>query len=56
MAANVQWIFYKNEAGDILVKILHNEEPVSIPVKTDIAPFYRWNDVRDFYTQKLSVK
>ena len=54
MGANIQWIFYKNEAGDILVKILHNEKPVSIPVKSDMKPFYKWKDIKDFYNEKLS--
>lgn len=54
MAANIQWVFYKNDEGDIIVKILHNEQPVAIPVKTDIAPYYRWNDMREFYLNKLN--
>ena len=33
----------------MLVKFLYNEREVRIPVASDLAPYYRWNDVRDFY-------
>lgn len=50
MAANVQLIFFsKKGSEDILVKFLHNEKEVAIPVKTDLAPFYRWKDVEEYY-------
>lgn len=49
MAANVQMIFYKNKDKDILIKILHNEKEVHIPVKTNIFPYYHWSEVRQFY-------
>lgn len=39
---------------DIIVKFMLNEKEVSIPVKTDIAPFYHWKDVRAFYKDLLS--
>lgn len=49
MAANIQWIFYRNPKGKVLVKILLNEREASIPVPTDTWPYYAWEDVRDFY-------
>ncbi|MBR1882215.1 MAG: histidine-type phosphatase [Muribaculaceae bacterium] len=56
MACNVQMVFYRPNGGkgDILVKVLLNEHEATLPVKTDIAPYYRWKDVRDFYMDKLS--
>ncbi len=54
MACNVQMVYYRNDAGDILVKILLNEREASLPVATDIAPYYRWSDVRDYFLDKLS--
>ena len=56
MAANVQIVFFrkKGSADDIIVKFMLNEKEVSIPVKTDIAPFYHWKDVRAFYKDLLS--
>ena len=44
----------KGSADDIIVKFMLNEKEVSIPVKTDIAPFYHWKDVRAFYKDLLS--
>lgn len=53
MSANIQWIFYKNIQEEILVKILHNEREVCIPVKTNIAPYYKWEDVFKYYSSLL---
>ncbi len=46
MASNVQAVFFKNKAGDVIVKFMLNEREVSIPAKTDMFPFYRWDDAR----------
>ena len=48
MSVNVQFIFYRNKQGDILVRILHSERDIRIPVKADNFPFYRWEDVRNY--------
>lgn len=55
MACNIQLIFYRPEKGkgQILMKALLNEREVSLPVDTDIYPYYRWRDVRKYWTQKL---
>ena len=55
MASNVQIVFFENKAGDILVKFMHNENEVHVPVKTDQWPFYHWNDVKEFYQKRLST-
>ena len=55
MASNVQIIFFENKAGDILVKFMHNEKEVHVPVKTDQWPFYHWNDVKEYYQKRLST-
>lgn len=55
MASNVQIIFFENKAGDKLVKFMHNENEVHVPVKTDHWPFYHWNDVKDYYQKRLST-
>ena len=63
MACNVQLIFYKNKRhttseqmkkGDILVKILLNEDEAQLPIKTDKAPYYRWSDVRAYMKQRIA--
>lgn len=53
MAGNIQIIFFRNkkDSSDVIVKFLHNEKETSIPVKTDKFPFYKWKDVKEFYSQ-----
>lgn len=56
MAANLQIVFFtkkKGGTGDILVKFLHNEAEMHIPVNTDMFPYYRWEDVRAYYMNIL---
>ena len=48
MAVNVQFIFYRNKQGDILVRVLHSERDIRIPVKSDNYPFYKWEDLRSY--------
>ena len=49
MAANVQWVFYKNKKGDdILVKMLLNEKEIDFPVESDCKPFVHWRDLRKY--------
>ncbi len=55
MAGNIQLIFFRKKGSDdILVKFMLNENEVSIPVKTDIAPFYHWKDVESYYNNLLN--
>jgi len=55
MGVNLQIVFYRNEKkGDILVKLLHCEKEVTIPVKTEIAPYYRWEDFKAYYQKKIT--
>lgn len=50
MASNLQLIFYKNRKGDVLVKILRNEQETTIPaLKPYKGPYYRWKDLRDYF-------
>ena len=55
MAANIQIIFYrKADSDDILVKFLLNENETSVPaLKTDVAPYYHWKDVRTYLTRQF---
>ena len=58
MGCNIQLIFYKPEKGegDILVKALLNEREVTLPVKqaTDTPYYYKWSDLRQYWTNKLN--
>ena len=55
MGVNLQIVFYKSSKNpEILVKILHCEKEVEIPVKSDIAPYYKWEDFKAYYKAKLA--
>ncbi|WP_289287637.1 histidine-type phosphatase [uncultured Duncaniella sp.] len=40
--------------SDILVKILLNEKEVPFPIKTTSYPYYKWDDLRSYYDNKLN--
>ena len=50
-ASNIQLIFYKSKkGGDILLKCLLNGTEASLPVPTQMFPYYKWTDFRQYYT------
>ena len=49
MAANLQFIFYRNKAGDILVKPLYDEKNLVLPFEPFEGPYYRWSDFLAYY-------
>lgn len=51
MGCNLQWIFYRNKGGDVLVKMMLNEEEIALPKQIDgsMHPYYRWEEVNKFY-------
>ena len=56
MGCNIQLVFYrpkKGKEGDILVKALLNEREMTMPVATDCHPYYRWEDLRRYYLDKI---
>ena len=57
MGSNIQLIFYrpkKGKTGDILVKALLNEREAYMPTSTDSWPYYKWQDLRQYYLDKLN--
>ncbi len=55
MAVNLQLIFYRNEkTDDVIVKLLHCEKEVEVPINSDIAPYYHWKDFKNYYEKKLA--
>jgi hypothetical protein len=56
MGCNIQLVFYKPKKGngDILVKALLNEREAYMPIKTDNWPYYKWQDLRQYYLNKLA--
>ncbi|MBR5639038.1 MAG: histidine acid phosphatase [Muribaculaceae bacterium] len=55
MGCNIQMVFYRNDNDDILVKVLFNEHEATLPFHTDTFPYYRWNDIKPYYQQKLKT-
>lgn len=52
MCGNIQLIFFRKPGNDdILVKILLNEREVTLPVDTDMTPYYHWKDVCNYWEQ-----
>lgn len=56
MATNIQFIFYRNKknANDVIFKVLLNEDEATLPIQTDMAPYYHWNDFKNYYLKKLA--
>jgi hypothetical protein len=53
MCSNIQIVFYRNATADVIVKILHNEKEVSLPIEAVKWPYYRWSDVRAFWMGRM---
>ena len=55
MGCNIQLIFYrpKKGAGDVLVKALLNEREAYLPIETTQWPYYKWQDLREYYLNKI---
>lgn len=47
MATNVQLIFFRNKAGDVRVRVLHNERDAELPIAG--GPYYAWGDLRSYF-------
>jgi len=55
MAANIQFVFYRSDdrKGEVLFKVLMNENEAHLPLKTSNWPYYRWSDFKEHYLKKL---
>ena len=56
-ASNIQLVFYrgKKPSDDILIKCLLNGVEARLPLPTDIYPYYKWSDFRQFYTDRCKA-
>lgn len=50
MATNVQLIFFRNAAGDVRVRVMHNERDVRMPVEG--GPYYPWPVLRAYFESR----
>ena len=62
MGGNVQWVFFRNKNGEVIVKFLLNEKEATLPESVlfykdakggELRPYYRWEDVKAFYQAKI---
>ena len=56
MGSNLQFIFYRRSPKDqdVLFKVLLNEKEATLPLPTECAPYYHWNDFRQYCLNKLN--
>lgn len=56
MSLNAQFVFYRNRAGDVLVRLLYNERDLALPIPDCGTPyFYRWSELRAFALQRIAL-
>ena len=55
MASNLQMIFYRDKAGEVLVKILYNEREMFVRGLAPVTgPYYRWNELKHVMKGRMS--
>lgn len=53
MGSNFQMIFYRNKKGNVLVKMLYNEQETCIPALAPAeGPYYSWPELREYLNSK----
>ncbi len=55
MGCNIQLVFYRpvSGEGDILLKVLLNENEARLPLTPVDGPYYKWSDFRAYFLKKL---
>ena len=55
LGGSIEMIHYRNAPGDpdVLVRVLLNGHDARLPIESDCAPYYHWNDVKRYYLRKL---
>ena len=55
MASNIQFVFYRRNRfdSDVVFKVLLNEQEATLPIETDMAPYYHWRDFRKHYLKMI---
>ena len=49
MGANVHFVFYKNNSDEVIFKVLHNGKEATLPVETEMWPYYSWNSFKEYF-------
>jgi hypothetical protein len=56
MGSNIQFVFYRSKKNsDVLVRLLENENDITLPIKSVVGPFYKWEDVRKYMTERCNL-
>ena len=55
MATNLQIILYRNKSGKIFVRSLINERDATLPIKSNTAPFYSWEEFSKYILNNLKT-
>lgn len=56
MATNMQMVFFRNTAGDVLVKILWNEKETLVRgLKPTSGPYYAWPDLKASIQSRFAI-
>ena len=53
--SSIQVVYYRKDKNDsdILTKVLLNGQETRLPIASDCAPYYHWQDVKRYYLRKL---
>ena len=54
MGANLQIVLYRNKKGDVLVRLLMNEQDMTLPIECKTAPFYPWGEFRKLVNDNMA--
>ncbi len=56
MSLNLQFIFYRNNAGDIIVRPMYNERDIELPIPDcGTRYYYRWEELRKFWVERIDL-
>ena len=55
LGGSIEMIHYRKDRDDpdVLVKVLLNGKEARLPIETDCAPYYHWQDVKTYYLREL---
>lgn len=55
MGASLQMVFYRNQEGQILIRVLLNEAEASLPLDPVHGCFFRWTDFKEHYLPLIEI-
>jgi hypothetical protein len=58
MSVNLQWIFFRNRQGKVLVHILFNESELSLPLPSEVSKdggrYYEWDLLQAYCEERIA--